>query len=238
MNPELHAGARVTPAVNPFPILNIVASLAMTVFMIGMIKNIFGGDEPEDDYSGQDGITVIRIQVGMLGLARDLQLDLEEIADKADTDTEDGLHFILTETVLSILRSPEYWAYGSAASASFREPEAAEERFGSLSLEERGKFKEETFGNVDGRKRRSEMKSEATGVTNEFIVVTLIAAVDGGMKIPKVEDTSNLRSGLTRLGGVRVDQVAAVEVLWTPQDINDSLTAEELLRDYPNMIPL
>lgn len=33
-------------------------------------------------------------------------------------------------------------------------------------------------------------------------------------------------------------QVAAVEVLWTPQQEGDTLTANEVMTDYPKLIPL
>lgn len=36
-----------------------------------------------------------RLQVGLLGSARELQRDLERIADRADTDSPEGLHYIL-----------------------------------------------------------------------------------------------------------------------------------------------
>jgi uncharacterized membrane protein len=32
--------------------------------------------------------------------------------------------------------------------------------------------------------------------------------------------------------------VAAVEVMWTPQDENDTLTADELMTDYPKLVVL
>jgi uncharacterized membrane protein len=62
------------------------------------------------------------VQVALLGSARELQKDLERYADSADTSTEEGLHYILTETVLSLMRNPEYWAHGSVASATERDP--------------------------------------------------------------------------------------------------------------------
>ena len=35
------------------------------------------------------------MQVGLLGSARKLQKDLERLADRADTSTVEGLHYIL-----------------------------------------------------------------------------------------------------------------------------------------------
>jgi len=69
-----------------------------------------------------------------LGLARDLQLDLEKIADKADTSSPDGLHYVLEETVLALLRNPEYCVYGFATTNSAKGPEEAEDLFNEMSM--------------------------------------------------------------------------------------------------------
>ena len=50
--------------------------------------------EPHAEYASIPSL----VQVGLLGLARSLQKDLDRIADKADTSSPEGLHFILTGT--------------------------------------------------------------------------------------------------------------------------------------------
>ncbi len=57
------------------------------------------------------------------------------------------------ETVLSLLRNPDYCVYAYAKSGTERSPERAETRFNELSMEERGKLEKETLVNVGGRKR-------------------------------------------------------------------------------------
>ena len=68
---------------------------------------------------------------------------------------------------------------------------------------------------------------------NEYILVTIIAACDGGLKLPAVTDSAELRTALKRVGAIRADALQAVEVIWTPQEEGDTLTEEELLTDYP-----
>lgn len=89
-----------------------------------IVKSLLGGER----------IAVVKIQIGLLGLARDLQLDLEKIADKADTSSPEGLHYVLEETVLALLRNPEYCVYGFATSNSARGPEEAEDLFNEMSM--------------------------------------------------------------------------------------------------------
>lgn len=45
-----------------------------------------------------------------------LKRDLERIAGRANTSDSEGLHFVLQETVLSLLRNPELCVYGYANS--------------------------------------------------------------------------------------------------------------------------
>lgn len=65
---------------------------------------------------------------------------------------------VVAETVLSLLRNPDYCVYGDGATKNPRGLDAAEEAFNEVVMEERGKFKEETLVNVGGRSRRSFLK--------------------------------------------------------------------------------
>ena len=58
-------------------------------------------------------MSVVKMQVGLLGTARDLQQDLNRMANKLDTSTSRGLHYLLQETVLALQRNPQYAAYGA-----------------------------------------------------------------------------------------------------------------------------
>ncbi|GFH18747.1 uncharacterized protein HaLaN_15601, partial [Haematococcus lacustris] len=43
---------------------------------------------------------------------------------------------------------------------------------------------------------------------------------------------------LKMLGGVRVDDLLAYEMMWTPQDDGDAYSKDELLADYPTLAML
>ena len=218
---------------------NIVMLAMFFVFVSNMLQNLQGGAGFGDGLvAGGDSISVVKIQVGLLGTARSLQRDLERIADRADTSTPEGLHYVLEETVLALLRNPEYCVYGYATSKVCRGPEQAEEAFNDLSIDERGKFEKETLVNVNARKKAATVGAKPGEDTNDYILVTIIAACDGGVKMPEITDASDMKTALKRLGAVRVDALQAVEVLWTPQEDGDVLTQIELLRDYPILVNL
>ena len=89
---------------------------------------------------------------------------------------------------------------------------------------------------VNARKRASRSaNADGEENINEYILVTIIAACDGGLKLPAVTDSTELRTALKRIGAIRVDALQAVEVLWTPQEEGDTLSEDELLRDYPQL---
>ena len=54
--------------------------------------------------AGGGEATVCKLQVGLLGSARGLQKDLERIAGRADTNTPDGLHYVLQGMPLLLLQ--------------------------------------------------------------------------------------------------------------------------------------
>jgi uncharacterized membrane protein len=147
-----------------------------------------------------------------------------------------------TETVLALLRNPEYAIYGASATRNTRSLAAGEAAFNEASLEERGKIREETLVNVGGRARSGAYSkagggSGATADDEELVVVTLLVAARGGTlaSLPKVTSGGELRAALNRLGAVPADDVLAVEVLWTPQDPRDKYFRSDALLDYPSL---
>ncbi len=76
-------------------------------------------------------------------------------------------------------------------------------------MAERRKFEEETLVNVSGRTRNRGATGRWTAQPgqNELIVVTILVAAQGGMKLPPIRSQEELRTALTRLGSLRADQV-------------------------------
>ena len=56
--------------------------------------------------------------------------------------------------MLALLRNPDYCIYGLSSLKKERGLDAGEDRFNEISMQERGKFKEETLVNFGGRTKR------------------------------------------------------------------------------------
>ncbi|TMX02093.1 hypothetical protein EJD97_022579 [Solanum chilense] len=169
---------------------------------------------------------------------RSLQKDLNRIAEVADTSTPEGLSFVLTETTLALLRHPGYCISAYSSVDVKRSMEEGENRFNQLSIEERGKFDEETLVNVNNIRRKSSTSQRATGFSNEYIVVTILVAAEGAYKLPTINGSGDLKEALQKIASIPSSRTLAVEILWTPQNENDTLSERQLLEDYPLLRPL
>lgn len=228
-------GVYVGPAVG----FGSSAFLVMMGFAAFIMVSGFLSDRSEGSVLTATGKTsVLKLQVGLLGLGRSLQKDLNRIAEVADTSTPEGLSFVLTETTLALLRHPGYCISAYSSVDVKRSMEEGENRFNQLSIEERGKFDEETLVNVNNIRRKSSTSQRATGFSNEYIVVTILVAAEGAYKLPTINGSGDLKEALQKIASIPSSRTLAVEILWTPQNENDTLSERQLLEDYPLLRPL
>jgi len=223
-------------------LFTILIFIAIANFLVNSFRRVNAeGDEYGGDYANST-VSLTRLQVGLLAEARSLQADLNRIAQTADTGSPEGLTQVLQETSLALLRHPEYWTYASGDSQQSH-LQAAEAQFNRLALTERSKFEEETLSNVNRQLRQAEQKALPetessqllTQAPGEYIVVTLLVAVQGNLQLPVIHSADDLRQALNQLGAVSSDRLLALEVLWTPQAEGDTLTSEDIITAYPNL---
>jgi uncharacterized membrane protein len=219
-------------------LFSILIFISIASFLVRSFRQVQGGEDGLG-YSSSPSVSVAKVQVGLLSDARTLQADFDRIAKSADTGSSEGLSQVLQETTLSLMRHPEYWVYGAAENQQAR-LEAAEAQFNRLALAERSKFSEETLSNVNNQLRQAResalVKAEPGGelvqaAPGEFIVATLLVATQNKLQLPAVNNTQDLRRALSQVGAIPSEQLLAVEVLWTPQDEEDTLSSEE----YPDL---
>ncbi len=236
-------------------LFTVLIFLTIAGFLVNSFKSIAAGSSSNGDSYGSSydnpPVSVTKVQVGLLATARELQGELNEIANHADTGTGSGRAQVLQEATLALLRHPEYWVYGSTE-AEIAPLTSAEAKFNQFSLSERSKFTEETLSNVnnqlkevtpkalpnaliDGNGSYTEnLKGNLTS-SGEYILVTILAGVEGKIEVPVINDAADLRKVLQAIGGLGSDRLLAIEVLWTPQSVGDTLTTDDIQAFYPNL---
>ncbi|HEY9700351.1 MAG TPA: DUF1517 domain-containing protein [Trichocoleus sp.] len=184
-----------------------------------------------------DVVTVSTLQVALLAQARDLQHHLTELTAQADLSTSAGLAEMLRESVLGLLRSPENWTHVRATSQTARSREAASRLFEQLSLEERSKFSAETLVNIGGKVRRQAAPTSDNNDPASYIVVTLlIGTADDRPLFETIHSAEELKTTLKQIGSISPEYLMIYELLWSPQEESDSLTQDELIEAYPDLI--
>ncbi len=194
------------------------------------------GRLPEGRARG-DGYAVVKWQLALLSTARSLQRELQDLARAAGTDTVAGLATSLQDAVTALERHREYWTHGSVQVQRVGGLDDAERAFNQAVNEERAKLSEEVTTNIDGVRRETPLKGSArSDEVGRYLVVTLIVAASyPEFKAYRTPSLQELEGTLQHLGTLLASDLLGMEVIWSPENPDDSLTEDELLEEYPEL---
>ncbi len=238
------SGLGIFPMLLILGLFGLIAFLVIFYLMRSSRSSSNGNGFPEglsneSNELENDVVTVSKVQVALLAQTKGLQSQLSELTLRIDTTTSEGLLELLQESALVLLRNPETWSHVSASSQSLP-IDKAESIFNQLSLRERSKFSAETLTNVGGRIGRKE--AVIPGLKEDpaaYIVVTLlVGTADDHPLFKEVRSPEALKEALERVASVSPDYLMKFELLWSPQVEEDSLTYDELLTEYTDMIQI
>lgn len=223
-----------------FVIIFVLLLGGISIFLLyRLFQNMAGGSEVIGGGNREidnNRVSIHKLQIALLSQAREVQSRLTEISSTTETDTPEGLHSLMQESVVALLRTPENWAY-VLASAEVSDRTQAEGIFNQLSITERSKFSEETLVNVGGRMRKS---NTAIALADKdpaaYIVVTLLIGTAHDQPLFKeVKTQADLTQALNKIASISEDYLLTFELLWTPQAETDSITYDEMLSEYTDM---
>lgn len=181
-------------------------------------------------------VTVSMVQIALRADARRLQKLLNEWGETADTATPEGLFSLLQQVAQGLLDYSRYWTHVLASSKTVNGYEEAEEVFNAWSLRERGKFSAETLTNVDGVITKRSPVPPSVEDTPAYIVVTLILGTEGDRPLfSEIYSASALRDVLDDIRLMQPLYLLVFEMLWSPQNLDDSLTEAERAIEYAEM---
>lgn len=221
-------------------LFTLLIFIAIANVVVRGFRGAMAGDD--NGYAAPAGsnppVAIAKLQVGLLADARALQDDLNRLATTADTGTSQGLAKLLQETTLALLRHPDYWAYAASEDKQTRLLNA-EQEFNRYTLSARSRFSAETLSNVNNQITQAEPQAMLPGdgdqAPGEYILATVVVATQGKLDLPNVYSSTDLRQALNQIGAVSSENLLAVEVLWTPQQSGETLSADELVAQYPEL---
>ncbi|KAM0056226.1 hypothetical protein Hdeb2414_s0006g00215811 [Helianthus debilis subsp. tardiflorus] len=107
------------------------------------------------------------------------------------------------ETILVLLRHSDYCISGHSSVDVKESVSEGEKIFDQLSVEERGKFDEETLVNVNNIKKKSATSQSSNELPKEYIVVTILLVVAHGvLELPPIKSGEELKKALQKLASI------------------------------------
>jgi uncharacterized membrane protein len=186
-----------------------------------------------------DIVTVTKVQVALLAEGKAIQTQLAEVVANADLSTQDGMLQHVQEAVLALLRMPENWSHVRTSSTTYKTREQAKTEFEKLSVTERTKYTEETLSNVAGQIKQKEYTLDPEKDPASYIIVTLLlGTADDKPLFDEVRSTEALEAALKRISSLSPEYLLIFELIWTPEAEGDSMTYDEMLMEYSDMLQI
>lgn len=158
---------------------------------------------------------------------------MDALAASADTSTDAGLQLLVSDTCLALLRCSADWVSARSVSetSGFGGSRDTEAQYRALLVGERAKWENEA-------RRGGSGGSTLGGQT--YMVVTVMALLEGGTALPQISSSADLRRALAQLASEvgKEGNLVAADVLWTPQEATDTLSREDMFAYFPELIDI
>lgn len=185
-----------------------------------------------------DRVTLSRVQVALLTQGSTIQADLTQASLAANTSTREGLQALLQEAALALLRMPQNWSHVLVSSETVPR-QNAQALFNQLSIAARSKLSAETLVNVGGKISRKAWQPDPDEGPASYVVVTLlVGTADDRPLFGTVHSPADLNTVLTQLASLPAHDLMVFEVIWSPQDAGDTMTRDEFVAAYADMMPI
>lgn len=203
-----------------------------------LIKN----QTPTDPFAeiNNDTVTVSQLQVALVANAGSIQQELSTLALNADTHTNDGLVHLLQESALILLRHSESWTHVHAESQTVPNLDIAQKVFSQMAIAERSKLSAETLVNVGGTvsPQKTIFLDPEEGPAAYIVVTLLVGTAHDRPLFAEIRTEAALSQALQEIAALPPDYLLVLELIWSPQAASDSLTYDELLTEYTDLMQI
>ena len=224
--------------------LLLLGGAAYVIYSV--LSNRAGGSDfsnSEDAGALGSGATVMKVQIALesdWAERSNIMNTLSMLAAKNSAlSGREDIAKLLSEASLALLRKQGDWNSAAYEGELFRQGgQAAEPAFQKLAVKERAKFEEETSSVAT-------IRPSKIGSTPTQVVVSIVVALRGKSSGYMPNNLRSVSDVATCLQGLAADamtddgnNIMAVEVLWTPSEVGNTISTRELIEDYPELIRL
>lgn len=227
------------------------------IFALTMSSNI--GNPASDAFSSLTqksnqsvlgpGVSVAEISVALDVPDRDspnsILSALDRLSRTAKTDSRVGLQNLTSQVAIELLRRKLSIVAASTRAYHFKDEHKAQREYNNISIQERGKFQRETvskYGGVDySDVRIQQSTSEEYSGKATVAVVTIVLLIDGDSTSKQLSSKVNsIRDVEDALSQIAADSKAdnclrGAEILWSPEERDETLTMRDVLADYSSL---
>lgn len=183
-----------------------------------------------------DILTISTVQMALLADSP-IQQQLNEIVETMEISTPDQLKEQLQAVVIALMRLTEYWSHAKVASQTFPDRTQAESFYAQGSMQERAKLSEETLTRDHFGLRKKAVTIEENADPAAYVVVTLrLGTTHDRPLFESVHSTAELKLILDKLAALTTPELLTFELIWSPQEASDSLSRDELLTEYGDLV--
>lgn len=254
---ELAAVAYVTEGPDPHWIVTILEIAALNIAGFWVVQQLVRGA-----LDTSTPVTTVKVRCALRETQHGggLRKRLGEMRELSAMGPE-GLWLTLEEAVSEICKRQGSVAYAEASAEYFKSQNAALDAFKRLAAREAARTDAEELEHVspdmpdkcgvDWEKEVHPLQSmlpqplqslfgagDVDDSCQEMVVVTLVVTARGVLDIPPVTNWPTLRHALQQVSGVSRSSIMAIELLWSPDNAEDYLSAADVTEDYPNLVNL
>lgn len=223
--------------------LGIIVIILLFMFGRNLLSGMFGGGGGTGPSSAgrQSRVTVVQLDLALLGSASTVPSELHRLVAGTDTSSREGYSQLMQDAALLLVRNRDYW-HSAMFDTGVVPYDQAEGAYNQRTMAARERLSYESLTNVGGRVRTGTASSSVSAPPDEsggrFIVVTLVAAMLAPLPKASELDSAAVDAYLRQLAGAPAEALEAAEVVWTPDVGEDPLTNDELLAKFPTLSPI
>ena len=203
----------------------------------------------DDDYDEEDSFALeegeelavfARVSVAFYASERYIQEGLLRLAESGQGGTPEGDAYLLREACLLLARGQD------AITRYFFE------QVSGVGIDKARSLLEDAGIQLRSRFDRERIRSDAKGVyesqeeaeddltrVSEYLVVSVAVAFRPPILLNReVKDSSDLVKLIREIGSLGPERLLGLEVVWDPATPEDTLSEEDLDRDYPELLPI